>query len=209
MPQLPVLNIQGNTVGQINLDESVFAAPISEATMHQVVVQYLAAQRQGTHSTLKRGEVRGGGRKPWRQKGTGRARAGSTRSPLWRKGGVTFGPKPRDYRFSIPKKMRQQAMRSALTTKVLEQNVIVLDTIDFAAPKTKDMMNVLANLQIDRKALIITESPEQNVYLSARNIPGISVSFAGVINVYELLLHDKLIITQEAVKKIEEVYTRA
>jgi len=209
MPQLPVLNIQGNTVGQINLDDSVFAAPISEASMHQVVVQYLAAQRQGTHSTLKRGEVRGGGRKPWRQKGTGRARAGSIRSPLWRKGGVTFGPKPRDYRFSIPKKMRQQAMRSALTTKVLEQNVIVLDTIDFAAPKTKEMMSVLANLQIDRKALIVTESPEQNVYLSARNIPGISVSFAGVINVYELLLHDKLIITQEAVKKIEEVYTRA
>lgn len=209
MPQLPVLNIQGDKVGEITLNEAVFAAPISSASMHQAVVAYLAAQRQGTHSTLKRGEVRGGGRKPWRQKGTGHARVGSIRSPLWRKGGVTFGPKPRDYRFKMHKQVRRQAMRSALTSKLNDQEMIVLDKINFDAPKTKDMVALLGNLKVDRKALIVTGSPEQNIYLSARNIPGVSVTFADVINVYELLLHDKVIFTQEAVKKIEEVYTRA
>ena len=209
MPQLPVFNTQGAEIGQIELSEFVFASPVSTANMHQAVVAYRAAQRQGTHSTLRRGEVRGGGKKPWRQKGTGRARVGSTRSPIWRKGGVTFGPKPRNYRIRMNDKVRRQAIRSALTCKVKDNETIILDTLSFASPKTKQMMEVLSNLKIERKALIVTGSVEQFVYLSARNIPGISVTFAESINVYDLLLHDKLILTRDAVTKIEEVFANA
>lgn len=209
MPQQPVLNTQGAQVGSIELSDAIFASEISTPSMHQAVVAYLAAQRQGTHSTLKRGEVRGGGKKPWRQKGTGHARVGSTRSPLWRKGGVTFGPKPRDYRIKMNKQIRRLAIRSALSSKVADKDLIVLESIAFDAPKTKSMVQVLNNLKVERKALIVTGTPEQNVYLSARNLPGISVTFAGSINVYDLLLHDKLILTREAVAKIEEVFANA
>ncbi|MCL2548110.1 MAG: 50S ribosomal protein L4 [Symbiobacteriaceae bacterium] len=209
MPQLPVYNTHGEQVGEIELAASVFEAPISEPSLHQAVVAYLAAQRQGTHSTLRRGEVKGGGHKPWRQKGLGRARAGSSRSPLWRKGGVTFGPKPREYRFKMHRQVRRQAMRSALSVKVRDQEVIILEDLTLEAPKTKEIVRLLDNLKVERKALIVTGTPQQNVYLSARNLPGISVTFAPVINVYDLLLHDQLIMTKEAVAKIEEVFSRA
>ena len=209
MPQLPVLNTEGEKVGDIELNPAVFAVEISTASMHQMVVSYLAAQRQGTHSTLKRGEVRGGGRKPWRQKGLGRARAGSTRSPIWRGGGVTFGPKPRDYRFKTHRQVRRLAIRSALSSKILEENVIIIDDIALDAPKTKDIQRILGNLNVQRKALIVTGEPQRNVYLSARNLPGVQVTFGATINVYDLLLHDKLILTKGAVARIEEVFAHA
>ncbi|MPM12775.1 50S ribosomal protein L4 [bioreactor metagenome] len=206
MPQVAVYNTLGEKTGEMSLCETLFAAEVSEPSLHQAVVAYLAAQRQGTHSTLTRAEVRGGGKKPWRQKGTGRARVGSTRSPLWRKGGVTFGPKPRDYRIKMHKNVKRIAMRSAFTSKVLDQDLIILESLDMSAPKTKEMVTLLKNLKVDRKALFITADPEKNVYLSARNLPGISVTFAGSVNVYDILLHDKLIILKDAVGKLEEVF---
>lgn len=206
MPQVAVYNTLGEKTGEMSLCETLFAAEVSEPSLHQAVVAYLAAQRQGTHSTLTRAEVRGGGKKPWRQKGTGRARVGSTRSPLWRKGGVTFGPKPRDYRIKMHKNVKRIAMRSAFTSKVLDQDLIILESLDMSAPKTKEMVTLLKNLKVDRKALFVTADPEKNVYLSARNLPGISVTFAGSVNVYDILLHDKLIILKDAVGKLEEVF---
>lgn len=206
MPQVAVYNTLGEKVGDMSLCETLFAAEVSEPSLHQAVVAYLAAQRQGTHSTLTRSEVRGGGKKPWRQKGTGRARAGSIRSPIWRKGGVTFGPKPRDYRIKIHKNVKRIAIRSAFSSKVQDQDIIILESLNMSAPKTKEMIALLRNLKIDRKALFITADPEKNVYLSARNLPGISVTFSGSINVYDILLHDKLIIVKDAVGKLEEVF---
>jgi large subunit ribosomal protein L4 len=206
MPQVAVYNTLGEKVGDMSLCETLFAAEVSEPSLHQAVVAYLAAQRQGTHSTLTRSEVRGGGKKPWRQKGTGRARAGSIRSPIWRKGGVTFGPKPRDYRIKIHKNVKRIAIRSAFSSKVQDQDLIILDSLNMSAPKTKEMVALLKNLKVDRKALFITADPEKNVYLSARNLPGISVTFSGSINVYDILLHDKLIIVKDAVGKLEEVF---
>ena len=206
MPQVAVYNTLGEKVGEMSLCESLFATEVSEPSLHQAVVAYLAAQRQGTHSTLLRSEVRGGGKKPWRQKGTGHARAGSNRSPIWRKGGVTFGPKPRDYRIKMHKNVKRIAMRSAFTSKVIDQDLIILDSLDMTSPKTKEMVTLLKNLKIDRKALFITAGPDKNVYLSARNLPGISVTFSGSVNVYDILLHDKLIIVKDAVGKLEEVF---
>ena len=206
MPQVAVYNTLGEKVGDMSLCETLFAAEVSEPSLHQAVVAYLAAQRQGTHSTLTRSEVRGGGKKPWRQKGTGRARAGSIRSPIWRKGGVTFGPKPRDYRIKIHKNVKRIAIRSAFSSKVQDQDLIILDSLNMSAPKTKEMVALLKNLKVDRKALFITADPEKNVNLSARNLPGISVTFSGSINVYDILLHDKLIIVKDAVGKLEEVF---
>jgi len=206
MPQVAVYNTLGEKVGDMSLCETLFAAEVSEPSLHQAVVAYLAAQRQGTHSTLTRSEVRGGGKKPWRQKGTGRARAGSIRSPIWRKGGVTFGPKPRDYRIKIHKNVKRIAIRSAFSSKVQDQDLIILDSLNMSAPKTKEMVALLKNLKVDRKALFITADPEKNIYLSARNLPGISVTFSGSINVYDILLHDKLIIVKDAVGKLEEVF---
>ena len=206
MPQVAVYNTLGEKTGEMSLCETLFAAEVSEPSLHQAVVAYLAAQRQGTHSTLTRSEVRGGGKKPWRQKGTGRARAGSIRSPIWRKGGVTFGPKPRDYRIKIHKNVKRIAIRSAFSSKVQDQDLIILDSLNMSAPKTKEMVALLKNLKVDRKALFITADPEKNVYLSARNLPGISVTFSGSINVYDILLHDKLIIVKDAVGKLEEVF---
>ncbi|MCE5196709.1 MAG: 50S ribosomal protein L4 [Negativicutes bacterium] len=206
MPQVAVYNTLGEKVGEMSLCESLFATEVSEPSLHQAVVAYLAAQRQGTHSTLLRSEVRGGGKKPWRQKGTGHARAGSSRSPIWRKGGITFGPKPRDYRIKMHKNVKRIAMRSAFTSKVNDQDLIILESLDMTSPKTKEMVTLLKNLKIDRKALFITAGPEKNVYLSARNLPGISVTFSGSVNVYDILLHDKLIIVKDAVGKLEEVF---
>ncbi|WP_271813722.1 50S ribosomal protein L4 [Clostridium beijerinckii] len=205
MPTVGVFNKEGNKVADMELNENVFAAEINEYALHQVVVALLANKRQGTQSTKTRSEVRGGGIKPWRQKGTGRARQGSIRSPQWIKGGIVFAPKPRDYRVSVPKSMRKVAMKSALTSKVQDNQMIVLDSLSFEAPKTKSMIEMLKALEAN-KALIITAESNEVVYKSARNIQGISVIPANNINVYDLLKYEKLIITKDAVSKIEEVY---
>lgn len=205
MPTVGVFNKEGNKVADMELNESVFASEVNEYALHQVVVALLANKRQGTQSTKTRSEVRGGGIKPWRQKGTGRARQGSIRSPQWIKGGIVFAPKPRDYRVSVPKSMRKVAMKSALTSKVQDNQMIVLDSLNFEAPKTKNMIEVLKALKAN-KALIITAESNEVVYKSARNIQGINVIPANNINVYDLLKYEKLIITKDAVSKIEEVY---
>lgn len=205
MPTLGLFNIEGNKVGDITLNEKVFNVAVNTAVLHQTVVAQLANKRQGTQSAKTRAEVRGGGIKPWRQKGTGRARQGSIRSPQWAGGGIVFAPKPRDYRITLPKSMRKVAMKSALTSKVLDNNMIVLDSLEFNAPKTKDFMKMLGAFEA-KKALIITLESNNNVYKSARNIQGVSVIPVNNINVYDLLKYEKLIITQDAVSRIEEVY---
>lgn len=205
MPTVGVFNKEGNKVADMELNESVFAAEVNEYALHQVVVALLANKRQGTQSTKTRSEVRGGGIKPWRQKGTGRARQGSIRAPQWIKGGIVFAPKPRDYRVSVPKSMRKVAMKSALTSKVQENQMIVLDSLNFEAPKTKNVVEMLKALEAN-KALIITAESNEVVYKSARNIQGINIIPANNINVYDLLKYEKLIITKDAVSKIEEVY---
>lgn len=206
MPTVDVYNIQGEKVGELELNDGIFGIEPNEPVMHQAVQIYLANQRQGTHSTKTRGEVAGGGRKPWRQKGTGRARQGSIRAPHWKGGGIVFGPKPRTYTMSLPKKVKRLAIKSALSTKVQGGELIVLDQLAVAEPKTKDIVAVLSKLGADRKALIVTSAPDRNVYLSGRNIPGVSVTPADGINVYDLLNHDKVVITKDAVARVEEVY---
>ena len=205
MPTVGVFNKEGNKVADMELNENVFAAEVNEYALHQVVVALLANKRQGTQSTKTRSEVRGGGIKPWRQKGTGRARQGSIRAPQWIKGGIVFAPKPRDYRVSVPKSMRKVAMKSALTSKVQENQMIVLESLNFEAPKTKNIVGMLKALEVN-KALIITAESNEVVYKSARNIQGINIIPANNINVYDLLKYEKLIITKDAVSKIEEVY---
>ena len=205
MPTVGVFNKEGNKVADMELNEKVFATEVNEYALHQVVVALLANKRQGTQSTKTRSEVRGGGIKPWRQKGTGRARQGSIRAPQWIKGGIVFAPKPRDYRVSVPKSMRKVAMKSALTSKVQENQMIVLESLNFEAPKTKNVVEMLKALEAN-KALIITAESNEVVYKSARNIQGISIIPANNINVYDLLKYEKLIITKDAVSKIEEVY---
>jgi large subunit ribosomal protein L4 len=205
MPTVGVFNTEGNKVADMELNESVFGTEVNEYALHQVVVALLANKRQGTQSTKTRSEVRGGGIKPWRQKGTGRARQGSIRAPQWIKGGIVFGPKPRDFRISVPKSMRKVAMKSALTSKVQENQMIILESLNFEAPKTKNIIQMLKALEAN-KALIITAESNEVVYKSARNIQGINIIPANNINVYDLLKYEKLIITKEAVSKIEEVY---
>lgn len=205
MPTVGVFNKEGNKVADMELNEKVFATEVNEYALHQVVVALLANKRQGTQSTKTRSEVRGGGIKPWRQKGTGRARQGSIRAPQWIKGGIVFAPKPRDYRVSVPKSMRKVAMKSALTSKVQENQMIVLESLTFEAPKTKNMVEMLKAFEAN-KALIITAESNEAVYKSARNIQGISVIPANNINVYDILKYEKLFITKDAVSKIEEVY---
>lgn len=206
MPTVTLYNTQGEQVGEISLADAVFGAKVNEAAMHQAVCAYLANQRQGTADTKTRTEVRGGGRKPWRQKGTGRARHGSIRSPIWKGGGVVFGPHPRSFRLTLPRKVRRLAMKSALTSKVNSGTIIVLDHLSMNEPKTKEMVRVLGNLQAGRKALIITDAPRENVIKSARNIPGVKTTHAGQLNVYDILNYDKLIITRDAVARVEEVF---
>ncbi|HPY36738.1 MAG: 50S ribosomal protein L4 [Firmicutes bacterium ADurb.Bin356] len=206
MPKVALHDITGAQVGEIELSEEVFAVPVNKAVMHEVVRAYLANQRQGTQSALTRAEVRGGGIKPWRQKGTGRARQGSTRSPQWRHGGVVFAPKPRDYRLSVNKKVKRIAMQSALTSKVNENELIVFNALDIAAPKTKEMVKVLNALKVDR-ALIVLKEKDEIVERAAGNIPGVKTTLVGTLNVYEILKYSKLILTEDALKMVEEVYS--
>ena len=205
MPTVGLFNKEGNQVGDIQLNDSIFAVEVNQYAMHQVVVALLANKRQGTQSAKTRSEVRGGGIKPWRQKGTGRARQGSIRAPQWIKGGVVFAPKPRDYRMSIPKSMKVVAMKSALTSKVVDGEMIVVDNLDFEAIKTKQVVDMLKAFEA-KKTLIITAESNEVVYKSARNIEGVTVMPANNINVYDLLKFGKVIITKDAVSKIEEVY---
>ncbi|WP_028609653.1 50S ribosomal protein L4 [Paenibacillus harenae] len=205
MPKVTVFNVSGAQVGELELAESVFGIQPNSHVLHSAVVLQQAAERQGTHKTKGRSEVRGGGRKPWKQKGTGRARQGSIRSPQWVGGGTVFGPTPRSYGFKLPKKVRRLAIKSALSSKVIASEIIVLDQLAFAAPKTKEFAAILNNLKVDRKALVVTANYEDNVALSARNIPGVKFVAADGINVLDVLVHDKLIITKEAVEKVQEV----
>lgn len=205
MPTVGLFNKEGNKIEDIQLNETIFAAEVNADAMHQVVVALLANKRQGTQSAKTRAEVRGGGIKPWRQKGTGRARQGSIRAPQWIKGGVVFAPKPRDYRMSIPKSMRRVAMLSALTSKVQNDEMVVLDSLTLEAPKTKEVVKML-NAFNAKKTLIITAEANETVYKSARNIEGVAVLPVNNINVYDLLKYQKVIMTKDAVSKIEEVY---
>ena len=205
MPTVGLFNKEGNQIDDIQLNETIFAAEVNADAMHQVVVALLANKRQGTQSAKTRAEVRGGGIKPWRQKGTGRARQGSIRAPQWIKGGVVFAPKPRDYRMSIPKSMRRVAMLSAFTSKVQNDEMVVLDSLTLEAPKTKEVVKML-NAFNAKKTLIITAEANETVYKSARNIEGVAVLPVNNINVYDLLKYPKVIMTKDAVSKIEEVY---
>ena len=205
MTKVSVLSQTGSSVGEIELNDAIFGIEPNEAILFEALVQQRASLRQGNHKVKNRSEVAGGGRKPWRQKGTGRARQGSIRSPQWRGGGVVFGPTPRSYAYKLPKKVRRLALLSALSSKVREENIIVLDGLAFDAPKTKEFIQVLKDLSINKKALIVTADLDETVALSARNIPGISVVTASSINVLDLVAHEKLVVTKAAVEKIEEV----
>ncbi|ADI25181.1 50S ribosomal protein L4 [Geobacillus sp. G4] len=205
MPKVALYNQNGQTVGEIELNDAVFGIEPNKHVLFEAVIMQRASMRQGTHKTKNRAEVSGGGRKPWRQKGTGRARQGSIRAPQWRGGGTVFGPVPRSYSYKLPKKVRRLAIKSALSSKVLENDIVVLDQLSLEAPKTKEMVKILNNLSVDRKALIVTDELNENVYLSARNIPGVKVVAANGINVLDVLNHDKLVITKAAVEKVEEV----
>ncbi len=205
MANVAVLNMSGAEVGQLELNDAIFGIEANEHVMHLAVVQYLANQRQGTQSTKTRAEVRGGGRKPFRQKGTGRARQGSTRSPQWVGGGVVFAPKPRDYSFKLNKKVKRLALQSALSTKAVEGKIIVVDELTMGEAKTKEMLKVLANIKCGN-ALIVTGDTDRNVMLSARNIPEVKTASVNTINIYDLLKYNTLVVTKEAVAKIEEVY---
>ena len=206
MPNVSVLNKAGEKISEIELSESVFGIEPSVPAMHLCVVNYLANQRQGTQSTLTRGEVSGGGKKPWRQKGSGRARQGSTRSPQWYHGGIAHGPKPREYGFSINKKVKRLAMKSALSSKVADDEILVLDAFGLEEIKTKEVAKILAALPTGKKTLIVLPEKDDVVYKSARNIEGVKVSLVNTLNVYDILNCDKLLVLQDAVSKIEEVY---
>ena len=205
MANVKVFNMSGSEVGSIELNDSIFAVEVNTHVMHQAVVQYLANKRQGTQSALTRAEVRGGGRKPWRQKGTGRARQGSTRSPQWTGGGVVFAPKPRDYSFKLNKKVKRLALKSALTTKVNDGKFVVVDEINLPEMKTKEMVKVLNNLNVN-KSLVVLEDANEKAVVAARNIPTVKTASVSTINVYDILKYDSFVVTKAAVEKIEEVY---
>ena len=206
MPVVKEVNFKGEVIGELNLSDAVFGAPVHVPAMHQVVVAHLANCRVGTHNTLDRGDVLGGGKKPWRQKHTGRARAGSSRSPVWVGGGVAHGPHPRDYHQKVNKKVRRLALCSALTLKVQEENMLVLERFDVDTPKTKVMLDFLTAIDSGKKPLFVLHETNMAVVKSAANIPGAEVMHVDSINVYDLLNHDQLIATPEAVKKLEEVF---
>lgn len=206
MPKVDLYNMKGEVVGDIQLSDNVFGAEINELALHTVVVNQLANKRQGTQSTKTKSEVRGGGKKPWRQKGTGRARQGSIRSAQWIKGGIVLGPKPRSYRYTLSKKLRRIALKSALTSKVSGNEIFVLDILALDAIKTKSMVGILNSLKVDSTALIVVDSNNENVVKSARNIPGVKTAFVNTLNVYDILKYDKFIITKDAALKVEEVY---
>lgn len=206
MPKVDVYNMDGQKVGDMILSDDVFGVEVNKTVMHAAVVNILANARQGTQSTKTRAEVRGGGRKPWRQKGTGRARHGSIRSPQWVGGGVALGPKPRSYSYTLPKKVKRLALKSALTSKVLENNMMVLDELKLEAIKTKEMAKVLDKLNVDASALIVLPAVDENVIKSSRNIRGVKTALVNTINTYDILRYKKFIVTREAIAKIEEVY---
>lgn len=206
MPKINVMNIQGQNVGEIELCDSIFNVEVNEHVLYEAVKCQLANRRQGTQSAKTRAEVRGGGRKPWKQKGTGRARQGSTRSVQWVGGGIAFAPKPRSYKYTLPKKVRRLAMKSALSSKVQNNEIIVLDALTMDAPKTKEFVAILNNIKASRKALVVTAEKNENVIKSARNIEGVQTALVNTLNVYDILNHDTFVITTDAVKKVEEVY---
>ncbi|MGN1351523.1 MAG: 50S ribosomal protein L4 [Clostridia bacterium] len=206
MPKIDVYNMQGKKVSDIELNENIFGIKPNEKVVHTALVNYMANQRQGTANTKTRAEVSGGGRKPWKQKGTGRARQGSIRAPQWFKGGIALGPKPRDYRYTINKKERRLAIKSVLSSKVLENNLVVVDKLELDEIKTKNMVNVLENLKVEGKTLIILPEKNLNVQKSAKNIEGVKTGLVNTINVYDLLKYNKLILTVDSVKSLEEVY---
>ncbi|KMY48214.1 50S ribosomal protein L4 [Peribacillus loiseleuriae] len=205
MPKVTLFTQTGSKVGDIELNESIFGIEPNNSVLFEAIIMQRASLRQGTHKVKTRSEVAGGGRKPWRQKGTGRARQGSIRSPQWRGGGTVFGPTPRSYSYKLPKKVRRLAIKSALSAKVLEDNVLVLENLVFEAPKTKEFAAVLKGLSIETKTLIVTDGLDEKVALSARNIPGVTVVEANGLNVLDVVSHNKLILTKSAVQKVEEV----
>lgn len=206
MPKVEVLNIKGENVGEIELNETLFAAEIAETAVYDTVKNQLANKRQGTQSAKTRAEVRGGGRKPFRQKGTGRARQGSIRAPHYTGGGIVFAPKPRDYSYKIPKKMRRKALYSVLTSKVNDNELIVLDELKLDSYKTKEANEILNKINANKKVYVVIAENDDKVYRSFRNIEGCNVEKANLINVYDLLRHDKLVITKDAINKLEEVF---
>jgi len=206
MPKIDVYSIEGKKVKEVELAESIFGIEPNEAVVHSVLVNFLANQRQGTQSTKTRSEVRGGGRKPWRQKGTGRARQGSIRAPQWIKGGIALGPKPRSYYYTVNKKEKQLAIKSVLSSKVLENSLVVVDALEMKEIKTKEMVKVLNNLKVEGKTLMLLPEKNENVQKSARNIEGVKTTLVNTINVYDLLKYKNLVVTLDTVKKLEEVY---
>lgn len=206
MPKVEVYNVEGKKVSDIDLKEEIFGIKPNEGLVHDVLMNYLANQRQGTQSTKTRSEVRGGGKKPWRQKGTGRARQGSIRAPQWIKGGIALGPKPRSYKYKVNKKEKKLAIKSILSSKVLDQDLVVVDKFDLKEIKTKQMANAIKNLKIEDKALIMLATGDEKVQKSARNLEGVRTSSVSTINVFDLLKYKKLVVTVDTVKKLEEVY---
>ncbi|MEW6275406.1 MAG: 50S ribosomal protein L4 [Bacillota bacterium] len=202
MPQVALYNVNGEQVGEVELNQDVFG-PINKFVLHDAVVKHLAGRRRGTHDTRTRAEVRGGGRKPWRQKGTGRARHGSIRSPIWRGGGIVFGPHPRDYSYTLPKKVRRLALRSALSAKLAGGRLVVLDELKLAAPRTKEMRRIMANLGIAGPVLLVTAARDENTFKSARNLPGVKTVTVEGLTTYDLLAYDTLLITKDALAKLE------
>ena len=206
MPKIDVYDIQGKKVSTVDLKDEIFGIEPNEAVVHSVLVNFLANQRQGTQSTKTRAEVRGGGRKPWRQKGTGRARQGSIRAPQWIKGGIALGPKPRSYKYTVNKKEKRLAIKSCLSSKVLEKELTVVDSLPLKEIKTKEMVKALNNLKVEGKTLILLPEKNETVQKSARNIKGVKTTLVNTINVYDLLKYKNLVITLDTVKKLEEVY---
>ena len=206
MPKIDVYSVEGKKVKEIELKEEIFGIEPNEAVVHSVLVNFLANQRQGTQSTKTRAEVRGGGRKPWRQKGTGRARQGSIRAPQWIKGGIALGPKPRSYKYTVNRKERRLAIKSMLSSKVLEKELVVVDALDLKEIKTKEMVKILHNLKVEGKTLLLLPEKNENVQKSARNIENVKTTLVNTINVYDLLKYKNLVVTLDTVKKLEEVY---
>ncbi|MFR5190811.1 MAG: 50S ribosomal protein L4 [Clostridia bacterium] len=206
MPKIDVYSVEGKKVKEIELKEEIFGIEPNEAVVHSVLVNFLANQRQGTQSTKTRAEVRGGGRKPWRQKGTGRARQGSIRAPQWVKGGIALGPKPRSYSYTVNKKEKRLAIKSMLSSKVLENQLVVVDKLDLKEMKTKEMVRILNNIKVEGKTLMLLPEKNENVQKSARNIEGVKTTLVNTINVYDLLKYKNLVMTLDTVKKLEEVY---
>ena len=206
MPKIDVYDINGKKVKELELNEAVFGIEPNEAVVHSVLINFLANQRQGTQNTKTRSEVSGGGKKPWRQKGTGRARQGSIRAPQWIKGGIALGPKPRSYKYTVNKKERQLAVKSVLSSKVLENELVVVDSLPLKEIKTKEMVKALSNLKVEGKALVMLPEKNEKVQKSVRNIKGVKTTLVETINVYDLLKYNKLVVTEDTVKKLEEVY---